>query len=144
LNGAALPAPTATVCLTPCSALLVRLPSFRLRLVGFLVCLSQIAIYVRVWRRRRNFTCLSLGIRSRRQAVLALLLGECLEPCIHLDPQLIVHLLQIVDGDSDRLAASALILFTALDDCVHHVVTVRLVVGAIDHIASGEYAFSSI
>ena len=44
----------------------VRLLSFRFRLVSVLLLLLQIAGYIRVWRRRWNFTSLRLGIGSGR------------------------------------------------------------------------------
>jgi hypothetical protein len=69
LDCTTLPAPTVTACLTAVQRRLptsVRLLSFHFRLVSVLLLLLQIAGYIRVWRRRWNFTSLSLGIWSGR------------------------------------------------------------------------------
>src|ERR1700676_120961 len=122
----------------------VRLLSLRFRLVSILFLLLQIVAYVRVWRRWWDFTSLSLGIWSGRYSVFPLLFGQRLKPGIHVYPQLIVHLLQVADVDSDAHADGTVILLAALDGSVHHVVIVRCVTGAGNHVAGSKPAFHAI
>src|SRR5208282_4241931 len=123
---------------------LLRLLGLRLRRVSVLLLLRQIAAYARVWCGCWDLTSLRFGIGSGRHSVLSLLFGQLLKPGIHRYPQLIVHLLDIVRGDSDRRAHGTLIFLAALYGGVDHVVIVRLVGSTVDHVAGSECAFRAV
>src|ERR1035438_9516169 len=89
---------------------LLRLLGFRLHLGRVLLLLFQIALYVRVWRWCWDFPSLCLGVGGSRQSVLSLFVGQLLQTSIHLYPQLIVHLLQVIDGYCDGSPDGTLIL----------------------------------
>src|ERR1039457_1428399 len=123
---------------------LLRLLGFRFRLVSLFFLLFQIFAHVRVRRRRGNVPSLGFGTGSGRQSVLSLLFGQFLQPGIHLDSQLIVHFLQVVDVDGHGHAHGTLIFLAALYGGVDHVVIVRFVAGSIHHVAGSKYAFRTV
>src|ERR1035438_5058242 len=122
---------------SPARIWLLRLLGFRFRRVSIFLLLLQVVLDVGVRGRRWGFARRGLGIGRCRQSVLTLLVGQFLEPGIHLDAQLVMHLLQVVNGHAHLCPHRTLVFLAAFYRGVDHLVIVRSNAGSVEHVARG-------
>ena len=119
----------------------VGLLHLRLDLIGLLLLRLELVRCPRVGRWRRNFSARGAGIRSVGQTVLPGIVRKRLKAGIKLFVEMIVHFLEVMDGDRYRLAGGAVRLLAALDAGGDVLVVIRGVREPHQHVPRRQAAF---
>src|SRR5580692_491141 len=98
----------------------------------------------RIRRRRRNVRGLGACIRSLRKATSSLLGGHVLHAIVELLLEMIVHLLQVVDGNCHLLARRAILLFAAGNTGRHFLVVIGRIGNSGDDVSARQRAFLAV
>jgi len=120
------------------------LPGISLRYSGILICLVDISAHGEVRLRFRVGDFPAGGCRRSRHAVLALVFGELPETLVDLFSEVIVHFLEIVDGNGNLSAGLAIALLAAADEDADVFVLIRFILDTSEDVSRGESAFGAV